>query len=139
MATRRALTLKTDRTFGVNNPIKDSNHGNVFSMSRDSIDKYKSRLYTVIFTNPGDRVMMPTFGCRIQELLFEPMNDRTFSALRKEINRAALTWVPDITIQEIEFGDKDEDLENNRINITIKFSLKVDASITDQLNIEMSL
>ena len=139
MSIKRQFTNNTDRTFGINNPIRQSAYGNVFSMSRTSVEKLKSRLYTVIFTNPGDRVMMPTFGCRLQEMLFEPMTGKTNDFIREEIKRAAKTWVPEVIINEVVFNNADENYENNRMDLTIKFSLVVDSSITEQIDIEMSM
>ena len=139
MSTRRKRILTTDRTFGIENPIKDSPYGNIFSMSRNSIDLYKSQLYTLMFTNKGERVMMPEFGTNIQALLFEPYDENIYERIRSEIQAEASRWIPGINIDKVLFEDKETNLENNRLILTIKFSLIVDPSIEDYIQIEKSV
>lgn len=42
-------------------------------------------LYTHIFTRLGERVMMPTFGTRIPDLLFEPMDQNTLDIIETDL------------------------------------------------------
>jgi phage baseplate assembly protein W len=51
-------------------------------------------------TRPGERVMHPTYGCRIHDYLFEPMNAATMRAMEAAIARAVLFFEPRITLQE---------------------------------------
>lgn len=45
----------------------------------------KLDLLNHIFTRKGDRVMMPTFGTRIPDLTFEPLDDVTLDILRNDL------------------------------------------------------
>lgn len=47
----------------------------------------KMDLLTHIFTSRGSRVMMPTFGTVIPELLFEPLDEFTTELLEEELRR----------------------------------------------------
>lgn len=38
-----------------------------------------------IFTRRGERVMMPTFGTRIPDMAFEPMDDITLGIIREDL------------------------------------------------------
>jgi phage baseplate assembly protein W len=38
-------------------------------------------------TLPGERVMMPSYGCKIWNLLFEPFDDAVIYAVRAEVER----------------------------------------------------
>ena|SRR5271165_6989003 len=42
-------------------------------------------LLNQIFTRRGSRVMMPTFGTRIPEIVFEPLDDTTLSDIENEL------------------------------------------------------
>lgn len=42
-------------------------------------------LLNQIFTRRGSRVMMPTFGTRIPELVFEPLDEMTLSDIENEL------------------------------------------------------
>ena len=139
MSKRRKFIQETNRTFGIMNPIVESKTGTVFEMSIDSLQKFKSQLYTLILTNKGERPMMPTFGTQVQRTLFEPFSTNTLENIRLDIVRSVGQWIPEIIIDEVVFEDEEENQENNRINLSINYSLKVNSELSDQLQIEMSL
>jgi len=139
MAKKRKFIQETNRTFGLLNPIQESIKGDVFKMSVDSIGKYKSQLYTLIFTNKGERVMMPEFGTNIPGLLFDPIAENLYENIRADIIIACKRWIPAIRIDRVAFINEEENTENNIINMSIEYSLKVDSNITDQIQIEMSM
>ena len=129
--------METDRTFGINNPIEDSKHGNVFDMSRDSLSKFKSQLYTLLFTNPGERVMLPEFGWNRYDILFNPMSEDIGSTVETDIKTIVSRWIPEIKLYDVSVVL--DPVENNTLNMTIKFGLKADPNVLDQINIEMSM
>jgi phage baseplate assembly protein W len=66
------------------------------------VDQIKADLLQLLLTNPGERVMMPTFGTPLRQLIFEP-NDSTLTArAKKMIVDSILTWEPRIVISDIE-------------------------------------
>ncbi len=52
-------------------------------------------------TRPGERVMHPTFGCRIHDYLFEPMNAPTMRKMEAAISQAILFFEARITLEDI--------------------------------------
>ena len=48
-------------------------------------------LYNHFNTLPGERVMMPTYGCRIWDMLFEPYDDALIQAVIAEATRIVNT------------------------------------------------
>ncbi|MGZ2260181.1 GPW/gp25 family protein [Roseobacter sp. A03A-229] len=52
-------------------------------------------------TRPGERVMHPTYGCRLHDLVFEPMDGETEAEIEVAIRRAILFFEPRIKIGEI--------------------------------------
>jgi phage baseplate assembly protein W len=55
----------------------------------------------IISTRPGERVMRPTFGCRAQELLFEPRSSTTISLLQEYVHDALRIWEPRIEVMRV--------------------------------------
>ena len=51
------------------------------------IDLVKQDLLNHFSTRRGERVMMPTFGTRIYELLMDPMDDTTREAMLEDIDQ----------------------------------------------------
>jgi len=139
MARNRNSAFITDRTFNILNPIVNSSRDGVFKMSTTSIEKYRSNLYTLIFTGIGERVMEPEFGTRIKYMLFDPLTTSIYEAIKSEIKSSAARYIPEIKIDNIEFGDETEDAENNKVSMRIDFSLKLDPTIQDFMEIEMGI
>lgn len=51
------------------------------------IELVKMDLLNHIFTKRGERVMMPTFGTVIPEMVFEPLDEETVEIVRSEVER----------------------------------------------------
>lgn len=64
----------------------------------------------ILETSPGERVMRPEFGCRINELVFAPNNAATEGLLIHYIEEALAQWEPRIEVQEVEI---DSDSQNS--------------------------
>ena len=139
MAKRRKFIQEVGRTFGIVNPIAESIEGSVFRMSIDSITKLKSQLYTLLFTNKGERVMMPTYGTNIQSRMFEPMTGLVYEDIRQDIMKAVKEWIPELQVNAVVFEDKEENEENSLLIITIEYSHIADSKMQDQVQIEMSV
>lgn len=64
-------------------------------------DDIVESLRILMMTRPGERIMQPAYGCRLQDYVFEPMNDDTDAAIETAISQAILYFEPRITLQEI--------------------------------------
>lgn len=66
----------------------------------------------VLSTSPGQRVMRPSFGCRLQELVFAPNNSQTAAQARRFVEEALGMWEPRIEILDIQvFPNPDKRFE----------------------------
>lgn len=65
-------------------------------------DEIEESIRLILMTPIGQRFMRPTFGCRIHELVFAPLNAGTFTAARHYIADALAMWEPRIDVTEIE-------------------------------------
>jgi phage baseplate assembly protein W len=52
----------------------------------------------VLMTAPGERVMRPQFGCRIWELLFEPVTPNLLGLIAVAVRDALAQWEPRIQV-----------------------------------------
>jgi phage baseplate assembly protein W len=61
----------------------------------------------ILETAPGERVMRPEFGCRANEMLFEPRNSATETRMQQYVEQALRRWEPRIEVQEVNvFADE---------------------------------
>ena len=56
----------------------------------------------ILETAPGERVMRPTFGCRIHDLVFAPQNAGTVSLIKQHVKDALVQWEPRVEVQDID-------------------------------------
>ncbi|MBK6828978.1 MAG: GPW/gp25 family protein [Chitinophagaceae bacterium] len=47
----------------------------------------------VLFTNPGDRINQPDFGCGLQRMVFEPNSDLTAGLLKVTVIQSLERWM----------------------------------------------
>lgn len=78
----------------------------------------------IIGTSPGERVMRPTFGCRIHELVFAPNNAETVGLARRYVEEALGMWEPRITVERIDVATDYSDPEAVRLNITVTYTIR---------------
>ncbi len=84
---------------GCQYPLVTGPHG-LFAQDNGT-DQIKADLLQLLLTNPGERVMMPTYGTPLRTLFFEP-NDTTLVFKAKQmISDAILTWEPRIVVTNI--------------------------------------
>jgi|TARA_R110001583_G_scaffold14627_1_gene60744 phage baseplate assembly protein W len=92
----------------------------VFNSSFSTKEQVKSNLLNVLLTDPGERIMEPTFGVGVKRLLFEQnINEED---LKDRVNNQTLIYVPEIEITNLttKFIADDHTLF---IRITYKFIL----------------
>jgi uncharacterized protein len=55
----------------------------------------------ILRTEPGERVMRPTFGTHLGHLLFAPNNEQNRALAAFEIREALLQWEPRIEVRDV--------------------------------------
>src|SRR6476659_4039960 len=55
----------------------------------------------ILGTEPGERVMRPTFGAGLRTFVFEPINTATISRLESRVHDALITWEPRIDVRSV--------------------------------------
>ena len=55
----------------------------------------------VFMTAPGERLMRPQFGCRIWDLLFEPITANLLGQIAQAVREALAQWEPRIEVTDV--------------------------------------
>ncbi|MER5728114.1 GPW/gp25 family protein [Streptomyces sp. NPDC002138] len=61
----------------------------------------RQSIETILDTEPGERVMRPTFGCGLRRHLMAPNTPATRTAIGAEIGEALTRWEPRIRVTEV--------------------------------------
>ncbi len=76
----------------------------------------------ILSTAPGQRVMRPTFGCRLHELVFAPNNTHTAVLARRYVEEALGMWEPRINVTSVD--TQPDPNSPNRLLIEIEYEVK---------------
>lgn len=76
----------------------------------------------ILITSPGQRVMRPTFGCRLHDLVFAPNNSYTAAKARRYVEEALGMWEPRINVIQVDVRPDPD--EGNRLLIHIQYEVK---------------
>jgi len=71
----------------------------MFTGTSDTKEQAKSNLLNLLFTHPGERIMQPTFGIGLKELVFE--QNVNLESLKKQIQVQVNKFIPNIMLQKI--------------------------------------
>ena len=61
----------------------------------------KQSIWLILATAPGERVMLPSFGCGIHDLVFAPNTAATRGVVRAEVQDALVRWEPRIDVIDV--------------------------------------
>lgn len=79
---------------GWNYPIGVGATGNLAEAEGE--DSIEQSILLILGTAPGERVMRPSFGCRIHDYVFHPNNASTASLVSYHVREALVKWEPRI-------------------------------------------
>ncbi|MEY4333704.1 MAG: Baseplate wedge protein gp25 [Bacteroidota bacterium] len=115
---------------------RSSQTNGMFPVNYTTLNQAKDNLRSLICTRKGERVMNPTFGCDVWKVIFEPITpDEIETALQDSIISAVEFWLPYISVDDIIFKYDNNDIDNNRIFLDLKFSLKSNPNIRESVQI----
>lgn len=66
----------------------------------------RESIWTILATAPGERVMRPTFGCGLHDLVFALANAATLGRVRKQVWDALVLWEPRIDVADVDVETK---------------------------------
>ena len=93
--------------------------------------KYEQRIeesiYLILSTGRGERVMLPRFGCGMQDRVFAPNNPGTLAVIQNDVREALTTGEPRIDLLDV---DAEEAPENpNLLLIRINYRIRANNAV----------
>lgn len=101
-------------------PVMTDIHGNIASSSYEK--SVEESIRVILGTTPGERVMNPYFGCKINDIIFSSNSSKTISLAIHYIEEAIVKWEPRVILKNIT-GDFDMD-KSGVININIEYEIR---------------
>lgn len=103
---------------GLRFPIQPDQRGRL-GQSKDE-QKIEESIWLILSTAPGERIMLPDFGCGLQELVFEPNSPLTESAVAIEVQQALVRWEPRIDVIDVQVDAPESNLMLIRIDYRVR-------------------
>ena len=76
----------------------DAAGGLAWSAGERSVEE---AIWLILATAPGERPMLPRFGCGIHELVFETAAPAAFGAVAQAVRDALTRWEPRIDVEDV--------------------------------------
>jgi phage baseplate assembly protein W len=64
-------------------------------------EKVRQAIFTILDTEPGERVMRADFGCGLRRFLMAPNNPATRAGIEREIAQSLARWEPRVTVIDV--------------------------------------
>lgn len=76
----------------------------------------------VLLTAPGERLMRPAFGCRIWDLVFEPVTANLLGLIAEAVREALAQWEPRIVVEDVR--PRQDDANAALVNVEIDYRVR---------------
>ena len=118
---------------------RSSDKAGIFSVNYTTLTQAKDNLKNLILTKKGERILNPTFGCDIWKVVFEQLDNQLIeNKIETAVLDAVSNWLPYLNIDEIIFDYDDSDIDNNTINLELKFSLVSNPNLGESVQITVN-
>ena len=124
-----------DRFVGILLPMSNSGQG-YFAPTKTTREAAFTNLKNLIMTMKGERPMQPEFGCDINKCIFDPIGEDINIRIDGAIRDAIDEWLPYIVVEDVIVNTTNADKDNNRIRITLKYSISLMAHSLEELTFE---
>ena len=71
-------------------------------------EKVRQSIWIILDTEPGERIMRPSFGCGLRRHLMKPNTSATRALIEREVRNALATWEPRIDLERVEVTPGDD-------------------------------
>jgi uncharacterized protein len=100
--------------------LQFNSRGGVAMVQEDA--SIRQAIFLLLSTVPGERVMLPEYGCNIHRLIFSPNDDTTAGLAIYYVRRALERWEPRIDILLLDAQRNGENLE--QLDVILEYRVK---------------
>ena len=126
------LDLKPSTGVGISVPFDGATGINTTYTTSDTI---KSNLINFLLTGKRERVMNPSFGSGLREILFEQLTGDTTAIINDLIKGGIEEFFPQVVIEDLNIT---LDEFNQTINIYLKYTI-INTNIEDAIQLNLNL
>lgn len=102
----------------------------------EGADNIRESIQIILLTEPGERVMLPAFGCGLRRFLYEPNTPATRRLIQERVQDALRLWEPRIGVESVTVDADPNDAQ--AAIVTIRYKL-VATQTAGQISLTMTL
>ena len=88
----------------------------------DGVEDIEQSIRLILGTTPGQRTLLPDFGCPLSQFLFQALDLTTETMIKDAVSHALLHWEPRITVNTIQVSG--EQANEGRIDVAIDYTVR---------------
>jgi uncharacterized protein len=96
------------------------------AVDADGGEKIRQSIWLILSTAPGERLMMPSFGCGIHDLVFEPNSAALRGTIQAKILESLQRWEPRVDVLDVRVDSPTQ--ASNVLNIRIDYRIRANNS-----------
>jgi phage baseplate assembly protein W len=81
-------------------PPAFSRHGHT-AVTASGVEDVRQSLWILFSTVPGERVMLPTYGCVLWRMVFRNLTTTATTEMAEAVRKAVLEWEPRVDLREV--------------------------------------
>lgn len=116
-----ASSVYSDIAIGITLPIALGK--SYFRQSYTTTEQVKTNMKSLLLTKRGERVMQPALGSGLHEIVFDFNDDNLPITIQNTIEDTLTKWMPYVSIANINVQQTTLNKDNNRVEISITFSI----------------
>jgi hypothetical protein len=131
-------TAKRQEVFGLEFPLGSSPDGGFFG-KKSGIPMVRDAIIQLLRTETGERVMLPQFGCNLRKYLFQPLDQSTFEAIKREILYSFNQYIVGANIAKLAVYPLGEVGPAGGNSLKVVLSLQLDTADLEIFDVEVDI
>lgn len=84
-------------------------------------ENVRESICIILRTKPGERILLPDFGCGLDQYLFEPNSVANLRQIQEEVKQSLTRWEPRIKLDDVRVAVNPDD--ERAVDITVMYTL----------------
>lgn len=126
---RRSVDQQNRTAIGLSLPLRRGNSG-YFEQNYTTIEQARSNIRNLMLTRRGERLIQVNFGTNLRSIIFEQIDSPNIEELiLDEIETALATWLPYITLENVDIDVSPANANINQAEVSIDFRVGNDIEL----------
>ena len=87
-------------------------------------DSIRQSIGLILRIDPGERQMLPPFGCNLRQFVFGPIDTSVATMIETEVRMALLTYEPRITVETVTVTQGDGVDDPAAVIVTVAYTIR---------------